>query len=224
VRVLGIAGSLRAGSHNRRLLELAAESFPDGVELAVWEELRAVPPYDADTDEGSSRLIASFRSAVAESDAVLIVTPEYNGSIPGALKNALDWASRPRDSAVFRDKPVAVIGASTNAFGAVRGHAETRRILGIMRSRVVDAELSLPNAHERLAAPDRELREQLRAVIHRLVEEASARANAVRAGIRGRVPPGPAISSVAAVADASKRDGGAANTSRVERSESRRFE
>ena len=78
---------------------------------------------------------------MADADAVLIVTPEYNGSIPGALKNALDWGSRPRETAVFRGKPVAVIGASTGSFGGIWAHAETRKILGLMGSRVVDAEL-----------------------------------------------------------------------------------
>jgi chromate reductase len=94
------------------------------------------------------------------------------------LKNALDWGSRPRDGAVFRNKPVAVIGASTGSFGGIWAHAETKKILGLMGARVVDAELSLPKAHERLAEPDEELHEQLRAVIDLLAEEASERAAA----------------------------------------------
>ena len=175
MRVLGIAGSLREGSHNRQLLQLAAENLPDGVDFAVWEGLADLPAYNED-EEGAGQLsVASFRSAVADADAVLIATPEYNGSIPGALKNALDWGSRPRDTAVFRGKPVAVIGASPGSFGGIWAQAETRKVLGLMGSRVVDAELALAKAHERLAEPDDDLLEQLRAVGNLLVTEASAR-------------------------------------------------
>ncbi len=176
MRILGIAGSLRAGSHNGRLLRLAEELLPDGAEFAVWEGLRDLPAYDEDVDDGTSLAVAAFRGAVKEADGVLIATPEYNGSIPGALKNALDWGSRPREGAVFRNKPVAVIGASTGSFGGLWAHAETKKVLGLMGSRVVDAELSLPKAHERLDEPDSELRDQLGAVVERLVEEASPRA------------------------------------------------
>ena len=178
MRVLAISGSLREGSYNRQLLRLAGENVPDGVEFAVWDGLAGLPAYNED-DEGSGLLaVEALRSAVAGADAVLIVTPEYNGSIPGALKNALDWGSRPRETAVFRGKPVAVIGASTGSFGGIWAHAETRKILGLMGARVIDVEHSLPKAHERLAEPDDELREQLRAVNGMLVAEASARAAA----------------------------------------------
>lgn len=178
MKLLGIAGSLREGSFNRQLLQLAAENLPDGVEYAVWDGLRDLPAYDEDEDNTSSLAVAAFRSAVASADAVLIVTPEYNGSIPGALKNALDWGSRPRDTAPFRGKPVAAIGASTGSFGGVWAHAETRKILGLMGARVVDAELSVGKANERLAEPDEELLGQLGAVVDLLVTEASARAAA----------------------------------------------
>ena len=178
MKILGIAGSLREGSYNRQLLRLAGEIVPDGVEFAVWDGLAGLPAYNED-DEGSGLLaVEAFRSEVAGADAVLIVTPEYNGSIPGALKNALDWGSRPRDTAVFRGKPVAVIGASTGSFGGIWAHAETRKILGLMGARVIDVEHSLPKAHERLGEPDDELLDQLRAVIDVLVAEASARAAA----------------------------------------------
>ena len=178
MKLLGIAGSLRAGSYNRQLLQLAADNLPGGVEYAVWDGLRDLPAFDEDEENTSSFAVGAFRSAVADADAVLIVTPEYNGSIPGALKNALDWGSRPRDTAVFRGKPVAAIGASTGSFGGVWAHAETRKILGLMGARVVDAELSLGKAGERLAQPDDELLGQVRAVVDLLVTEASARAAA----------------------------------------------
>jgi chromate reductase len=178
MKLLGIAGSLREGSYNRQLLQLAADNLPDGVEYAVWDGLRDLPAFDQDEENTSSLAVAGFRSAVASADAVLIATPEYNGSIPGALKNALDWGSRPRDTAPFRNKPVAVIGASAGAFGGVWAHAETRKILGLMGARVVEAELSLGKAGERLAEPDDELLEQLAAAVDLLVTEASARAAA----------------------------------------------
>src|SRR3954447_14986537 len=175
MQILGIPGSLRAGSHNRRLLQLAGENLPDGVEFAVWEGLRDLPAFDQDEEAAPPFPVGAFRAAVAGADAILIVTPEYNGSIPGALKNALDWGSRPRETAVFRGKPVAAIGASSGSFGGVWAHAETRKILGLMGARVVDAELSLGKANERLADPDDELIGQLRTVVDLLVTEASAR-------------------------------------------------
>jgi len=177
MEILGIAGSVRDGSYNRQLLRLAGENLPDGVDFAVWEGLADLPVYSEDGDGGSLSL-AGFRSAVADADAVLIATPEYNGSIPGGLKNALDWGSRPRDTAVFRGKPVAVISASPGSFGGIWAAAETKKILGLMGSRVVDAELSLPKANERLLEPDAELLDQVRAVGELLVTEASARAAA----------------------------------------------
>jgi chromate reductase, NAD(P)H dehydrogenase (quinone) len=175
MQILGIPGSLRAGSHNRRLLQLAAENLPDGVDFAVWEGLRDLPAYDED-EEGTPPLsVVAFRTAVAAADAILVATPEYNGSIPGALKNALDWGSRPRGTAAFRGKPVAVIGASTGSFGGVWAQAETKKILGLMGSRVVDADLSVGKAHERLAEPDEEITQGLRRVLDVLFEEAAAR-------------------------------------------------
>src|SRR5689334_18865921 len=171
MKLLGIAGSLRAGSYNRQLLQLAADNLPGGVEYAVWDGLRDLPAFDEDEENTDSFAVAAFRSAVAGADAILIVTPEYNGSIPGALKNALDWGSRPRETAAFRGKPVAAIGASTGSFGGVWAHAETRKILGLMGARVVDAELSLGKANERLVEPDEDLIGQLRAVIDLLVTE-----------------------------------------------------
>ncbi len=178
MKILGIAGSLRSGSVNAQLLQLAAETLPDGVELAVWEGLREIPPFDQDTEETPSVAVAGFRSAVAGADAVLIATPEYNGSIPGTLKNALDWGSRPGATNVFRGKPVAVIGASPGAFGGVWAHEETRKVLGIMGARVVGAGFSLGKAQERLATPDEELFGQLREVVQTLVTEVTVRSQA----------------------------------------------
>src|SRR5919202_311998 len=120
MRILGISGSLRRDSHNTALLRAAADMLPPGAELEIFDGLREVPPYDADFDtpELQGPGVDALKQAIERADAVLIATPEYNHSIPGVLKNALDWASRPFETNVFRDKPVAVVGASTGLFGA----------------------------------------------------------------------------------------------------------
>ena len=136
LRILGISGSLRQGSHNTTLLRAAASALPRGVELELYDGLRALPPYDADRDvEPAPPAVAQLRAAIARADGVMIATPEFNGSIPGVLKNALDWASRPFPDNALRGKPVAVIGASTGLFGAVWAQAETRKVLGHHRRR-----------------------------------------------------------------------------------------
>ena len=149
MRVLGISGSLRRGSYNARLLRQAGELLPGGFELEVFDGLREVPPYDADQDvEPAPEAVRRLREAIAEADALLIATPEYNSSIPGLLKNALDWASRPFPDNVLRGKPVAVIGASTSSFGAVWAQAETRKVLGASGARVIDRDLPVAKAQE----------------------------------------------------------------------------
>jgi chromate reductase len=142
MRVLGISGSLRRDSHNTRLLRAAAETLPPGVELELFDGLADLPPYneDADTDP-CAEPVDRLRRAIADADALLIATPEYNASIPGVLKNAIDWASRPFPENVLRDRPVAVVGASTGLFGAVWAQAELRKVLHHAGARVVDREL-----------------------------------------------------------------------------------
>ena len=150
MRVLGISGSLRRDSHNRRLLLEAAELLRPGVELQLYDELKALPPYDEDDDgEEADPVVERLRDAVARADAILIATPEYNSSIPGALKNALDWASRPVATNVFRNKPVAVIGASAGMFGAVWAQAELRKVLATMGARVAEVEVAVGHATEK---------------------------------------------------------------------------
>src|SRR6185436_17254562 len=130
MRVLGISGSLRRDSYNSGLLRAAADLLPSGAELEVFDGLKAIPPYDADDDvDPAPKAVAALREAIAGADAVLVATPEYNASIPGVLKNALDWASRPYATNVLRSKPAAVVGATTGLFGAVWAQAETRKVL-----------------------------------------------------------------------------------------------
>jgi chromate reductase, NAD(P)H dehydrogenase (quinone) len=124
MRVLGISGSLRRDSLNSALLRAAAERLPAGVELVEFEGLREIPPYDADLEEQAvPEAVRELREAILAADAVLVATPEYNHSIPGVLKNALDWASRPAGQSALSGKPAAAIGASTGMFGAVWAQA-----------------------------------------------------------------------------------------------------
>jgi chromate reductase len=170
--ILGIAGSIRAGSHNAQLLRLAAEELPDDVELVVFDGLAEIPAFDQDLEDLSPDAVDRLKTAIAEAEAVLIATPEYNASIPGALKNALDWVSRPLAESPIRTKPVAVIGASTSAFGAVWAQRELKKVLGVMGARVLDVELPVAKADRALAEPDAALRADLAGIVDELVAAA----------------------------------------------------
>jgi chromate reductase len=176
MRVLGITGSLRRGSLNHALLREAAERLPAGAELVEFERLGEIPPYDADLEaEATPAAVAELRQAMREADAVLIATPEYNHSIPGVLKNALDWASRPAGQSTLMGTPAAVIGASTGMFGAVWAQAETRKVLGALGGRVVEGELPVARAQDQYRDGRLELApeqyEQLDELLAELVSE-----------------------------------------------------
>jgi chromate reductase len=166
MHVLGICGSLRRDSYNRRLLEAAALELPEASGLRVFGEIADIPPYNDDVEAlGAPAAVLALRGAIAEASGILIATPEYNASVPGVLKNALDWASRPYPDHGLRGKPVVVVGASPSAFGATLAQAELRRILRAMGAQVVETGLPVPQAHDafspdgRLADP--RLRRQL---------------------------------------------------------------
>jgi chromate reductase, NAD(P)H dehydrogenase (quinone) len=178
--ILGIAGSLRHQSHNRKLLRAAAELLPPDIAFEWFDGLKALPPYDADDDvEPAPAPVRELRQAIAAADAVLFCTPEYNASIPGVLKNALDWASRPFPDNALRGKPVAVVGGSTSVFGAVWAQAELRKVLGAIGARVIDGELPVSAAHEALDSDGRllmpEHHDGLTKIVNRLVGEGRAR-------------------------------------------------
>jgi chromate reductase len=180
VRILGISGSVRRESFNTRLLDAAAEVLPEDVELTIWDGLKAVPPFDEDDEAGQAPAsVAELRELLAGADAVLFATPEYNGSIPGQLKNALDWASRPHATTPLRNLPVAVVGASPGGFGAVWAQADLRRVLSRIGARVLDAELAVGNAAARFdeygPLADDDLREPLGDIVAALVDSARAR-------------------------------------------------
>jgi chromate reductase len=189
VRVLGISGSLRRDSYNSALLRAAAERLPAGAEWSEFEGLREIPPYDADAEEleGAPAAVAELRAAIAEADAVLVATPEYNHSIPGALKNALDWASRPAGKSALMGKPAAVVGASTGMFGAVWAQAELRKVLGAMGGRVVEAELPVPRAQERYEDGRLELSPEQAAQLQELLAELLAEVEERREALGERV-------------------------------------
>jgi len=179
MKLLAISGSLRRDSHNTKLLRAAEELVPEVMEFQVWDGLKAIPPYDEEDDvQPAPPAVAAFRNAIAEADAILISTPEYNSSIPGQLKNAIDWASRPHATNVLRNKPVAVIGASTGAFGAVWSQAELRKVLGATGARVVDADVALGHAHTKFSEDgellDEAARDQLAEVVVTLLAETPA--------------------------------------------------
>ncbi len=181
MRVLAIPGSLRNDSYNAKLLYNAAELFPEDVVLDLWGGLKDVPPYDEDDDGvDAPAAVAELRDAIARADAVLIATPEYNSSIPGQLKNAFDWVSRPIATNPMRNKPVAVIGASTSAFGGVWAQAELRKVLAALGARVLEVELAVPHAHERFdergRLTDGNFVEQLTAVADAIVLAVAERA------------------------------------------------
>ena len=178
MRILGVSGSLRGGSFNTSLLRAALEAAPDGVELEFWEGIGELPFYDEDVETDAPDSVRRLREDWAAADAILFSTPEYNGSVPGGLKNAIDWASRPPIEAVLRNKPVAVVGASTGQFGALWAQQDLKRILGIAGARVVGTEIPVGRAPERFDNEGRlldgELFEQLRLHLTTLASEAVA--------------------------------------------------
>ncbi len=178
MKILAISGSLRADSYNTALARAAAGRAPEGTQIELYDRLGEIPPFDADSDgEIAPGVVHGFRERIAAADALLFITPEYNGSISGVLKNAIDWASRPpRGGAALWGKTAAVAGATTGQYGAMWAQQDLRRVLGIAGARVIAGELSVPRAHEvfdaegRLVSPI--VAERLRIHLTALVEQA----------------------------------------------------
>jgi len=168
-RILAVSGSLRADSYNTSLLRAASEAAPEGVDVELFEPsgIADLPLYDQDLElAGAPELVTRLREAWGSADAILFATPEYNGSVPGGLKNAIDWASRPIRESALTGKTVAIAGASTGQFGAMWAQADLRKILGTAGARVAGDELPVTRAHERFDESgrllDAELFERLR--------------------------------------------------------------
>jgi chromate reductase len=177
MRVLGISGSLRRDSYNSALLRAAAERLPGGVDFVSFDRLAEIPAYDADLEEGTAPdAVEALREAMREADAVLVATPEYNSSIPGALKNALDWASRPAGESALMGSPTAVIGASTGMFGAVWAQAETRKVLGALGGRVLEREFPFARAQDAYADGELKVAPEQSSALEELLRELVASA------------------------------------------------
>jgi NAD(P)H-dependent FMN reductase len=147
IKVLALVGSLRTASVNRQIAHLAAETAPDGVTVMVCECLGELPFYNEDLDRPGvvPSAVTALRAAAADADAALVITPEYNGTIPGVLKNAIDWLSRPFGDGALKGKPLAVIGAAMGRYGGVWAHDETRKSFGLAGPRVIEEiKLSVP--------------------------------------------------------------------------------
>lgn len=175
VRILALVGSLRAGSHNRQLAEAAVKHAPEGVEITLYEGLAEVPFYNEDIDvEGAvPEAAARLRATAGAVDAFLLFSPEYNGTIPAVLKNAIDWLSRPYGAGALSGKPVAVVGTAYGQYGGVWAQDEARKAAGIAGASVLtDAKLSIPGSVTRFAqthpADDSEVVEGLTQVIEQL--------------------------------------------------------
>src|ERR1700760_2914494 len=182
IKILALVGSLRAASINRQIAELAAAVSPDGVTVTVFEGLGELPFYNEDIDDAMNAdapplaPVVALRAAAAAADAALVVTPEYNGSIPAVVKNAIDWLSRPFGDGALKDKPLAVIGGSFGRFGGVWAHDETRKSFGIAGPRVVEAiKLSVPFGSLNGQAPREhaEVASNVRDAVGKLVAEVS---------------------------------------------------
>jgi chromate reductase, NAD(P)H dehydrogenase (quinone) len=173
LRVLGIAGSLRRRSYNRGLIEAAQEVAPRGMVIQT-ADLAAIPPYNADVQaEGEPPPVVALKAQISAAAALLIATPEYNHLLPGVLKNAIDWASRP-PGAVFRRKPVAIMGASVGVTGTARAQLSLRQVLTSVECYVLPSpQVLIGNAADRFDADghltDERAREQIRALLRALV-------------------------------------------------------
>jgi chromate reductase, NAD(P)H dehydrogenase (quinone) len=187
MRVLGISGSLRGDSHNSALLRTAGRRLPAGAEFEIWSGLAALPAYNEDLERaGAPASAAELRRAIWDADAIVIATPEYNHSIPGALKNAIDWASRPAGRSALNGKPAVVIGASTGMFGAVWAQAEMRKVLAATGARVLEEDLPVGHAHEHRRSDgaldlEPEQDERLRGLLAELVGSAERESELVAA-------------------------------------------
>ncbi len=181
--ILAVSGSLRAESYNTKLLVEAAAVAPVGAKLVPWGDLASIPAFSEDNENDAGAAVHALRAAIAEAGAVLIATPEYNGSLPGQLKNALDWASRPFPDNVLRNKPVAVIGASPSPGGTARAQADARKVLTAIGAQVLDAEVLVPHAYRQFDSTGRLVDADLRHQLERLVAELHTSSLAASDGI-----------------------------------------
>jgi chromate reductase len=174
VRVLGIAGSLRGGSYNRAALRAATELLPEDATLDIFE-LDGIPGFNQDEEQNPPAKVVELKRRVRESDAILIVTPEYNYSVPGVLKNAIDWASRPYGDSAWDGKPVAIMGASIGSIGTARAQYHLRQSFVFLNMYPINQpEVMIGNASQRFDAAgnliDEATKEHIRHLVKNLVD------------------------------------------------------
>ena len=174
VRILGIAGSLRSESYNRAALRAATELVPEGATLDVFE-LDGIPGFSQDEEQNPPAKVVELKKRIREADAILIVTPEYNYSIPGVLKNAIDWASRPYGDSAWNGKPAAIMGASIGTIGTARAQYHLRQMMVFLNMFPINQpEVMIGNASERFDAAgkltDAPTKEFIRQLLQNLVE------------------------------------------------------
>jgi len=177
MRILAISGSFRPESLNTALLRAARDVAPAGVDVELYEGLESIPAFCVDREAELPEPVADLNRRIREADALLVATPEYNGSAPGSLKNALDWASRPHGLAPLVAKPSAVVGASPTAFGAAWAQEQIRRALTLSGAMVIDDDLAVAKADEKMVdgeLADPETRVKLAELVGTLVESADA--------------------------------------------------
>ena len=174
--VCGIAGSLRRASYNRALLRAAAELAPPDLEIVPFEGLGDVPPFNADLEaEGDPWAVQALKKAIREADALLIATPEYNHGVPGVLKNAIDWASRPPQGSVLNGKPTAIFGASPGATGTARAQGQLRQAFVFTNTpALLQPEILVYRAGEKFDAEGRLTDAKTREYVARLLVELAA--------------------------------------------------
>ena len=170
VRILGIAGSLRRQSYNRSALRAAAELAPEGATIDIFE-IDGIPPFSEDDEQRPPEKVVELKRRIRESDAVLFVTPEYNYSIPGVLKNAIDWASRPYGDSAWSGKPAAIMGASVGTIGTARAQYHLRQVMVFLDMFPVNQpEVMIANASERFDAEGNLTDETTREHVRRLLQ------------------------------------------------------
>ena len=171
MKVLGIAGSLRAGSFNRALLRAAQELAPPGMEITTFD-LAPIPLYNGDVEaKGDPEPVAAFKAAIREADALLFATPEYNFGVPGVLKNAIDWASRPPRGSVLQGKPAAIMGATPGMGGTGRSQMQLRQVFVFTQTyALLSPEVLVARAHEKFDASGKLTDEPTRKFVAQLLE------------------------------------------------------
>jgi len=174
VRILGIAGSLRRQSYNRALLRAATQIAPEGATIDIFE-IDGIPPFSADDEQDPPEKVVELKRRIRESDAVLFVTPEYNYSIPGVLKNVIDWASRPYGDNAWSGKPAAIMGASPGRIGTARAQYHLRQVMVFLNMYPLNQpEVMVGAANERFDAEgnltDEETREYVSLLLQSLVD------------------------------------------------------